>query len=107
MWLSDGHTLGKLHFDPFDNLLCQVSTCYLSAWHGSHGAVFVKLDGAKTLTLFEPWDNSRLYESHIPEAQFEWDSAAGQLLRRHLLDSTSMVMSPVDIKQPDLEVFAR
>ena len=25
MWLSDGHTLGKLHFDPFDNFLCQVS----------------------------------------------------------------------------------
>ena len=25
MWLSDGNTLGKLHFDPYDNLLCQVS----------------------------------------------------------------------------------
>lgn len=25
MWLSDGRTLGKLHFDPYDNLLCQVS----------------------------------------------------------------------------------
>ena len=24
MWLSDGNTLGKLHFDPFDNILCQV-----------------------------------------------------------------------------------
>lgn len=24
MWLSDGRTLGKLHFDPYDNLLCQV-----------------------------------------------------------------------------------
>ena len=24
MWLSDGGTLGKLHFDPYDNLLCQV-----------------------------------------------------------------------------------
>ena len=24
MWLSDGNTLGKLHFDPYDNLLCQV-----------------------------------------------------------------------------------
>lgn len=24
MWLSDGNTLGKLHFDPFDNFLCQV-----------------------------------------------------------------------------------
>ena len=26
MWLSDGNTLGKLHFDPFDNFLCQVFT---------------------------------------------------------------------------------
>ena len=25
IWLSDGNTLGKLHFDPFDNFLCQVS----------------------------------------------------------------------------------
>lgn len=24
IWLSDGDTLGKLHFDPFDNFLCQV-----------------------------------------------------------------------------------
>ncbi len=29
MWLSDGNTLGKLHFDPFDNFLCVVSTCTL------------------------------------------------------------------------------
>lgn len=27
IWLSDGNTLGKLHFDPFDNLLCQVVIC--------------------------------------------------------------------------------
>ena len=25
IWLSNGNTLGKLHFDPFDNFLCQVS----------------------------------------------------------------------------------
>lgn len=24
IWLSDGYTLGRLHFDPYDNLLCQV-----------------------------------------------------------------------------------
>lgn len=24
IWLSNGNTLGKLHFDPFDNFLCQV-----------------------------------------------------------------------------------
>lgn len=26
MWLSDGNTLGKLHFDPYDNFLCQVNS---------------------------------------------------------------------------------
>ena len=25
IWLSDGNTLGRLHFDPYDNLLCQVN----------------------------------------------------------------------------------
>lgn len=24
LWLSDGHTLGRLHFDQYDNVLCQV-----------------------------------------------------------------------------------
>ena len=30
IWLSDGNTLGKLHFDPFDNFLCQVRCSLLS-----------------------------------------------------------------------------
>ena len=29
IWLSNGNTLGKLHFDPFDNFLCQVSHYHL------------------------------------------------------------------------------
>ena len=33
IWLSDGNTLGKLHFDPYDNLLCQVSS------HNYNGAL--------------------------------------------------------------------
>ena len=24
IWLSNGKTLGKLHYDPFENLLCQI-----------------------------------------------------------------------------------
>lgn len=28
MWLSDGNTLGKLHFDPYDNFLCMVCLLY-------------------------------------------------------------------------------
>ena len=27
IWFSDGNTLGKLHFDQFDNFLCQVYKC--------------------------------------------------------------------------------
>ena len=30
MWLSDGNTLGKLHFDPYDNMLCQASISHLT-----------------------------------------------------------------------------
>ncbi|KAK3728899.1 hypothetical protein RRG08_051549 [Elysia crispata] len=86
IWLSDGNTLGKLHFDPFDNLLCQIS-------------------GEKHVTLFEPHNNERLYESHIQESQFTFNKSTGLFHRRRLLDSTSMVMSPVDLKRPDLKRF--
>ena len=29
LWLSDGHTLGRIHFDPYDNFLCQVKNLVL------------------------------------------------------------------------------
>ena len=28
MWLSNGNTLGKLHFDPYENFLCQVISLF-------------------------------------------------------------------------------
>ena len=86
LWLSDGNTLGKLHFDPFDNLLCQIS-------------------GTKHVTLYEPHDNRRLYEAHIPEALLGFDQQTQQFRKKKLLDSTSMVMSPVDILNPDKRRF--
>ncbi|XP_019626192.1 PREDICTED: uncharacterized protein LOC109471344 [Branchiostoma belcheri] len=86
MWLSDGNTLGKLHFDPFDNLLCQIS-------------------GKKAVILFEPHDNSKLYEAHIPEAILGYNNRTGTFRRKTLLDSTSMVMSPVDILKPNFKRF--
>ncbi|XP_078667713.1 uncharacterized protein LOC144909547 [Branchiostoma floridae x Branchiostoma belcheri] len=86
MWLSDGNTLGKLHFDPFDNLLCQIS-------------------GKKEVVLFEPHDNSALYEAHIPEAILGYNNRTGTFRRKTLLDSTSMVMSPVDILKPNFQRF--
>ena len=86
MWLSNGHTLGKLHFDPFDNFLCQ-------------------LRGNKRLTLFEPYRNHDLYEAHIQEAVLGYDRKSGKFRNQELLDSTSMVMSPVDILKPDFDRF--
>ena len=87
IWLSNGNTLGKLHFDPYDNFLCQLS-------------------GKKELTLFEPHNNYNLYEAHIQEAVLGYDAANDKLSRRSLLDSTSMVMSPIDIKKPDFARFS-
>lgn len=88
IWLSDGNTLGKTHFDPFDNFLCQIS-------------------GEKEVILFEPHSNERLYEAHIPEALLAYNASMRQFRRKTLLDSTSMVMSPLDIQRPNLERFPK
>jgi hypothetical protein len=52
LWLGDGRTVGKLHFDPFDNIL-------------------VQLAGAKTFRLTDPGRNERLLEGHMREAELE------------------------------------
>ena len=59
------------------------------------------------MILFDPRDNTRLYESHLPEARFKVKKVNGdfKLIREGLLESTSMVMSPVDILNPDYENF--
>ncbi|ESO97617.1 hypothetical protein LOTGIDRAFT_152707 [Lottia gigantea] len=88
IWLSDGNTLGKTHFDPFDNFLCQIS-------------------GKKEVILFEPHDNSRLYEAHIPEAILSFNKTEMTFSRRHLSDSTSLVMSPIDILKPNFQKFPK
>ncbi|XP_023931467.1 jmjC domain-containing protein 7 [Lingula anatina] len=88
IWLSDGYTLGRLHFDPFDNLLFQLS-------------------GQKEVTLFDPHDNTNLYEAHISEALLKFNKTTKQFKRKGLLDSTSMVMSPVDIRNPDFQRFPK
>ena len=79
-------TLGKLHFDPFDNFLCQVA-------------------GEKQLIIFDPAQSSELYEGHIPEAQFDFDFETSKFSKKSLLESTSMVMSPVNIRNPDYSAF--
>lgn len=86
IWLSDGNTVGKLHFDPFDNFLCMI-------------------DGTKQVILFEPHHNEYLYEAHIPEAEFAVNMSTLTFRRRRLMESTSMVMSPIDIQLPDFARF--
>jgi len=120
LWLGDGDTLGKLHFDQYDNLLIQ-------------------LQGSKTFRLIDPQRNERMMEGHMREAQLEvqtndlqrpwksdvhwsalvaeesnWNSnsnsdtrnihntttsttTAGIQFRKHeLLEATSMVHSPLE-----------
>ncbi|XP_057291218.1 bifunctional peptidase and (3S)-lysyl hydroxylase JMJD7-like [Hydractinia symbiolongicarpus] len=86
IWLSNGNTLGKLHFDPFENFLCQMR-------------------GNKKLTLFDPHQNHNLYEAHIQEGLLGYEHNTNKFSFQKLLDSTSMVMSPVDILNPNFERF--
>ncbi len=67
--------------------------------------ISLQLSGEKHLTLFDPHHNENLYEAHIPEAILTFDPSANAFSRNSLLESTSMVMSPVDILRPDLERF--
>ena len=67
----------------------------------------LQITGTKRLTLFAPQHSGRLYESHIPEAELSYREGEERLVKETLLDSTSMVMSPVDIKSPNLERFPK
>jgi jumonji domain-containing protein 7 len=58
----------------------------------------------KQVILFEPMDSPKLYESHIPQATLSYDASDHSFRRQTLEDSTSMVMSPVDLLNPDFEV---
>jgi len=88
IWIGDGQTLGKLHFDQYENALAMVK-------------------GAKEVILFDPRNNHQLYETYIQEATFQVtkNHDSYQLVRRGLQESTSIVMSPVDILNPDYERF--
>lgn len=88
LWLGDGRTIGKLHFDAQDNLL-------------------VQLKGTKVFRLFGPQYGEQLYEGHLREAQFVPDLSQSELLREKFLRSTSMVNSPVDIEKPNRTAYPR
>ncbi|ETV98632.1 hypothetical protein H310_08749 [Aphanomyces invadans] len=82
LWFGDGKSVGKLYFDAYENLMTMVA-------------------GEKEFVLFDPSDNRRLYEGHMREAQFERDDYDSTVIhRRKLMESTSMVNSPIDIDDP-------
>lgn len=79
-WLGDGRTVGKLHFDAFDNLL-------------------VPLQGRKIVMMMPPYDNDRMGEGHLQESQLKVDARAGVAVPGKLLESTSMVNTPFDLME--------
>ncbi|KAK7478614.1 hypothetical protein BaRGS_00030146 [Batillaria attramentaria] len=88
MWLSDGNTLGKIHFDKFENFLCQIS-------------------GEKEVILFEPHNNERFYEAYILQASRTYNATTKEFLGAKKPSARTGVFSPVDIQQPDLERFKK
>ena len=48
-----------------------------------------------------------MYEAHIQEASLDYNLASKKFRRKNLLESTSMVMSPVDILKPDYQRFPK
>ena len=66
---GDGQTLGKLHFDLYENVLAMVK-------------------GAKEIILFDPRNNHQLYETNLQRAQFEVtkNHDSYELVRRGLLE---------------------
>ncbi|KAK7485424.1 hypothetical protein BaRGS_00023372 [Batillaria attramentaria] len=88
IWFSDGNTLANIHYDGFDNFLCQIS-------------------GTKEVILFEPHNNERLYEAYIAEAILTYNASTKEFWRAKTPRLVSKIISPVDIKQPNLERFKK
>ncbi len=86
MWLGDGTTVGKLHFDRPDNILVQIT-------------------GSKTFHLIAPGNSKTLREGHMREAMLGVHKKFGalrtnrQIYRKSLEQSTSMVHSPITIEE--------
>ena len=100
----------------FRDISLQIWTCFPLIIHQHWrftGAVlsffvcFVQISGRKELFLYEPHQNSRLYEAHIQEASLAYNPVTKKFWRKELLESTSMVMSPVDILKPDYNRFPK
>lgn len=65
LWYGDGRTIGKLHFDAYENLMTMIA-------------------GQKKFILFDPSDNQRLYEGHIREVRILHCTYWSKILVGHL-----------------------
>ncbi|MES1907226.1 MAG: hypothetical protein MHM6MM_000386 [Cercozoa sp. M6MM] len=88
VWISGGHTIGKLHFDAFENVL-------------------TVLQGTKTLRMYHPHDNEAFGEGYLQEAQMEINTASDKAVKfrrsaAQLQESLALVMSPVQLDDSSL-----
>ena len=87
VWLGDGHFRNTLHFDPYDNFLCQ-------------------LRGAKHLQLWPPEASPYLYYNQRKDIQAQYEPGRGEYQRRDtgiISDNTAGVNGA----SPDLAAFPR
>ena len=87
IWLGDGHFRNTLHYDPFDNFLCQVR-------------------GAKHLLLFPPDATDDLYYAPRKDIQAWYQPGRGEYGRRDT-GIVSHNTAGVNGATPDLAAFPR
>ncbi|KAG5181498.1 cupin-like domain-containing protein [Tribonema minus] len=84
LWMSKGGTTEVLHYDEYENLLCQ-------------------LRGTKELTLFPPNDIGRLYYTARKKGHLEYEYP-GNFKRDRLADTRAVVFSSgVNLQSPDFK----
>lgn len=85
VWLGDGHFRNTLHFDPYDNLLCQVR-------------------GTKHLLLYPPDAKPHLYYGRRRDIQASFSPTRGEY-NRHDTGIVSENTAEVNGAAPDLAAF--
>ena len=88
----------------FLHMICTVEITACTSNVQLHSVLYFQISGKKQVVLFEPFDNTKLYEAHIPQATLKYSKLSGTFRRHGLEDTTSMVMSPIDILNPDFKV---
>ena len=87
VWLGDGHFRNTLHFDPYDNFLCQVR-------------------GSKHLLLWPPDQKGNLYYNNRRDIQAKFTPSQGEYQRRDTGIVSSNTAS-INGAAPDLAAFPR